>query len=118
MNQFLDTLSVFIANILRLKPTSWQTSKKLATEMRKAHDNFKPSTVNIDGQEVPVEPDASPFSFLGDAVLNALGFIGAVWLITKVVTAFVLMLPYLLALAAFGLVLSIFATRKTEPQPV
>jgi hypothetical protein len=115
MKQFFDTLSVFVANILRLEPKSWSDAKQQAIEMRRMHDNFKPSTVFVDGKETAVIRDQSPFAYLGDAVLNAVGFVLLVWLIQQVVVAFVALLPILFVLAVFGLTLSVFAAKRAEP---
>lgn len=115
MSQFFDTLAVFIANVLRLEPKSWSESKQQAMKMRRLHDSFKPSTVFVEGHETGVVRDMSPFAYLGDAVLNAVGFVLLVWLIQQVVVAFVALLPILFVLAVFGLTLSVFAAKRAEP---
>lgn len=113
MRQFFDTLAVFLANVLRLKPASWRRCEKRAQVMRKEHAAFKPAKVFIQGKEEDAVPHASPLAYLGDTLLNALGFVGVVWVVCQVVTAFWLLLPYLLGLAVLALIMIFFAPEKT-----
>jgi hypothetical protein len=115
MNQFFDTAAVFIANILRLKPTGWQEARRIAQTMRKAHLAFKAAKVIIGGQEVETVPHASPVAYLGDALLDALGFVGAVWLIHQIVMGFLFLLPWLLVAAVFALILRTSGTKQPDP---
>jgi hypothetical protein len=116
MNQFIDTLSVFIGNILRLKPTGWQEARRVAAQMRQTRLEFKPSKVVIDGEETDVVAPHSPLAYLGEAVLDALGFVGVVWLIHKIVMGFLVALPWLLVIAALGLILRASGSKSPEPQ--
>lgn len=117
MKNFFDTVAVFIANALRLNPTSWSNAKKQAETMRAAHEAFKPSKIMVDGKEEDVAAPQSPFGYLGDTLLLATGFVLAVWFISKVVSAFFVMLPYLIAVAAAALLLSFFGKKASAPEP-
>lgn len=99
MKKFFETLAVFMANVLKLKPVAWAKCKEDAEIMRWACDKFQSSQVEIDGKPVNVTAPQSPFGYFSDAALNALGFVVAVWIITQVITGFFAMLPYLLAIA-------------------
>lgn len=117
MQQFLDTFAVFMANVLRLRPTSWQHAKKQAVDMRKANAEFTPSKVIVDGNEVEATRPESPYTYLGNNILSALGFVGVVWVVVQVVTAFWLAIPYILAIAVFGIILSQFGSTTPATKP-
>lgn len=115
MRKFFETLSVFVANVLRLKPISWAESKQEALAMKANMDCWIGSPkVEIDGKDVwPVAP-VTPFGYLSDAILAALGFVLAVWLVVKIVSGILTFLPFLLMLAVLAWAIGKYAQPKGQ----
>jgi hypothetical protein len=121
MKKFLDTLAVFVGNLLDLNPKSWLESQRQAQKMREAARAWEavpaPSIVHKDGQEEVAAAPESPFSYLGRTALVALGFVGLAWVVTQVVTAFIYVLPILAGLAVLALLMTMFGPKKPDPIP-
>jgi hypothetical protein len=109
MKKFANTLAVFIANLLRLQPTSWKSSATQADDMVSNRATFVGGTVNMEGKEKTIVSPGSPLAYLGDAMLNVIGMVVAIWLLTSIVSGFFAMLPYLIATAVVIWVISKFS---------
>lgn len=117
MKQFLDTLAVFVGNLLDLRPQSWQASVQQARKMRESIKTWSSGNIPVidRGREIlPVAPE-SPYSYLGRTALIALGFVGLVWVVVQIVTAFYLALPFLLLFALGAWLLSVFGPKQADP---
>lgn len=118
MKKFFNTVAVFLANLLAMKPTSWKESAKQAEEMQTAFDAFTPSTVMIEGKEEEVAAPDTPFVFLCSQILNAFAFVTGVYIIYKIVSGFMALLPFILgAVVVVCLSLYLFGNKKPSAPP-
>lgn len=106
IQKFFDTLSIFAANILRLKPTSWEESGKTAVAMREKSRQYAHGALK-DALGGPVDLP-TPLGYLGSAIVDVLAFVTLVWLLTMMVQLFWAMLPFLVTLVFFAWVLGLF----------
>ena len=118
MRKFLDNLSVFVACALKLQLTSWPKAQRTAARMRADHSAFVPSQVEIDGEMVDVKAPPSPVELLRDSAVDAAGFIVMTWILFKIVTGFLVALPYLISIALVVWVISMFPKAKGQAQVV
>lgn len=112
IKKFFDTFAVFLGSALRLSPVSWKSAAKSADTMRKVEAVF--IATNAAGKAEKVETQ-TPWSFLADSGLQALGLIVGIWIITKVVSGFITLLPYLIVAALVLWLISYFTPVKAKP---
>jgi uncharacterized protein YacL len=118
MKQFLETLAVFVGNVLCLKATSWSTAANTAKEMRANCDRTDDI---VDGEGKAIKKQ-SPVDYLLDSLGFVCGLIIAGWLLVQAVSAFMTILPYILATIVALILVSLIVdyTNKrpsTEPAP-
>lgn len=99
MKPVFDTVCVWIGSMLHGRPMRWSEARDHAAVMRAACDAYtgeQPDVVDGEGEKVNVEPPASPFNYLCDGLLNVLAVAVGIFLVYKIVAAFLHILPILL----------------------
>lgn len=116
MRKFFETLAVFIGNVLNLKATGWSVAASKAAEMRANADSLD-DIHDADGKAIKRQ---TPVDYFLDSLGFAIGMVIVAWLLVQAVSAFLTILPYIIALIVGLVIVSLmvdYAHNKPAPAP-